>query len=123
MLPNRTILKQFADKLQQFRVVLRLVKLAVNLYFIDEAVFSSKLSEIKVWAKQRGPAPTRQVSKIGFKAIAATAAIDTAGRVVAYTTDDSAVNVEKFLRFLMLLRTKLDVRETQYLYVDNMRVH
>lgn len=59
--------------------MLRLVKLAAAVYFADEAVFTSKLGEIKVWAKQRGPVPTRKVSKFGFKAIAATAAINTAG--------------------------------------------
>lgn len=80
----------------------------MNLYFIDEAVFTSKLAEIKVWAKQRGPAPVRYVSKIGFKAIAATAAIDLAGKVVALTLDDQSVNVEKFLRFLQQLRSTLD---------------
>lgn len=54
-----------------------------RIYFVDEATFSSRLNERTVYALADGPVPTQDFSKIGFKCVAATAAIDRDGRLVA----------------------------------------
>jgi hypothetical protein len=72
--------------------------------FIDEAVFTSKQKDRMVWALKRSPSPFKIVNKLSFKAVAATVAIDVEGKVKAVHICDGAVNVDKFLEFLEMIR-------------------
>ena len=111
------------EKIQSFCAVTRLLKFNSVLYFIDEAVFTSKLNQVKVWAKYKGPAPTVFKHKIGFKAIAVTSAINMEGNIVTTQITDYSVSVEKFIQFLQDLRSLTCLEEQIYIYIDNLRVH
>lgn len=52
--------------------------------FADEAIYSSKLNDQKVWALPGPVPPALAMQKVEFKAIAATAGINREGEVVAY---------------------------------------
>ena len=80
MKPNQ-IAKQIADKQVAFRRVLEIVALKAPIYFIDEAVFTSKLQTNKVWTRGGRNPMMIYKPRIGFNAIAVVGAIDIKGKV------------------------------------------
>jgi hypothetical protein len=75
-----------------FPKVIKFVESGSLVYFIDEAVFSSKLCDSKVWALPGTEPPKIIRRKIGFPAVAVTAAIDFSGKVVSVLTCKHSVN-------------------------------
>jgi len=76
-----------------------------------------------VWAKSGRRLPVIYKSKLGFKAIAVTGAINMHGEVSVVCAEDYSINVAKFLVFLQALRDKYDERLTLHIFLDNLRVH
>lgn len=102
--------------------MLQLVKEEGNIVFIDEAVYSSKLGDQKVWALPGPDRPTISIEKVNFKAIAVTAGVDVEGRIFGEYLCDFSVNVERFIEFLIVLREKARPGQL-YVVLDNLRVH
>lgn len=76
----------------------------------------------RAWAAPGNVGPHVIVDKIGFQAIAVTAAIDQTGSVRALHTCMKSVNVDRFLQFLeQVYAFTLD--EETYLFLDNLSVH
>ncbi len=122
MKPNQ-IAKQTADKAVAFRRVLNIIASKAPIYFIDEAVFTSKLQSSKVWTRAGRNPMVIYKPKIGFKAIAVVGAIDIKGKVRTICTFDYSINVDKFIQFLQELRIMKDARIKIFIFLDNLRVH
>ena len=86
-----------------FRQVLRLVKLDQCVIFLDEAVFTQSLQQTKAWTRSTKDQLVQERSKIGFKAVAVTSAIDLHGRVITTKLVEKAVNQLHFQEFLRQL--------------------
>ena len=71
-----------------------------KIYFADEAVFSSKQSSVKVWAKKGEISPFVARNKISFEAVAVVSAIDVYGKVTAVLTNPKSIRTDSFLEFL-----------------------
>ena len=89
---------------------------------MDEAVFTAGQIRPKIWFL-----PTEQPvfvpkKKIGFKAIAVAAAIDTRGEVVAWHIQDHSIDTDAFKEFLKRLKDHIGRRKA-VLLVDNLGVH
>jgi transposase len=61
--------------------------------------------------------------RIGFKAIAVTGGMNCAGEMKAFTLSDYSVNADKFIDFLILLRSQTHGKSTLYVVLDNLSVH
>ena len=122
MKPNQ-IAKQIADKQVAFKRVFEIVMSKAPIYFIDEAVFTSKLQSKKVWTRGGRSPMVIYKPKLGFKAIAVVGAIDIKGRVRTICCHDYSINVDKFIQFLQELRVMKNASTMIYIFLDNLRVH
>ena len=98
-----------------FARLLEAVKRREHVFYMDGCVFSSGQVKPKIWfVPQSGPVFLPK-KKVGFKAIAVAAAIDSSGRVVAHLSRD-------FMEFLHRLKDHLG-RKKAVLLLDNLGVH
>ena len=98
-----------------FARLLEAVERREHVFYMDECVFSSGQVKPKIWfVPQSGPVFLPK-KKVGFKAIAVAAAIDSSGRVVAHLSRD-------FMEFLHRLKDHLG-RKKAVLLLDNLGVH
>ena len=93
-----------------------------NIVFVDEAVFTSGQIRARYWAKAGDASLKIDKAKIGFKAIAAVAAINLQGRVVALLLREGSICTSDFVDFLRNLKSKMRGQKT-FVFLDNLRIH
>ena len=89
---------------------------------MDEAVYSQKQSDRRVWAR---PGEAVYRNKVGFRAVAVVAAVDVDGAVPYTLMREGAIDQDAFIDFLEGLRDRIAVPREQeiVLLVDNLAVH
>ena len=100
---------------------IRLAEQGKNLLFCDEAIFTSKQINLKVWYT-KGFNQKIKKKKLHFGAIAVVAATDLHGKVVAALQRDKSIDAESFQEFLRLVARRMRRRKC-YMMVDNLGVH
>ena len=93
-----------------------------HVFYMDESVFTQGQVKPKIWfLPQSGPVFLRK-KKVGFKAIAVAAAIDSNGHVVAHLTRERSIDSDTFMQFLHRLKDHIG-RRRAVLLLDNLGVH
>ena len=93
-----------------------------TILFQDEAVFTSKQVNPKVWFTPQTEPVVITKKKLSFKAIAVSAAIDSKGTVIAHRIVDGAIDIQQFLLFLDSV-ARVTRRRKVLMLVDNLNVH
>ena len=105
-----------------FARLLEAVERREHVFYMDESVFSQGQVKPKIWYHAQSGPVFLPKKKVGFKAIAVAAAIDSSGRVVAHLTRERSIDSTTFMEFLHLLKDHLG-RRRGVLFLDNLRVH
>ena len=93
-----------------------------HVFYMDESVFTVGQVKPKIWfLPQSGPVFLPK-KKVGFKAIAVAAAIDSDGRVVAHIIRERSIDSRDFMDFLHRLKDHIG-RRRAVLLLDNLGVH
>ena len=93
-----------------------------DVLFVDEAVFTSKQIQSRVWYFKGEKNVTVPKRALGFKAIAVVAAIDRNGRVIGLTLADGSIGKHQF-RYFIDSCTETRGQRTTHLFLDNLRLH
>ena len=105
-----------------FTRLLEAVERREHVFYMDESVFTVGQVKPKIWfLPQSGPVFLPK-KKIGFKAIAVAAAIDSDGHVVAHLMRERSIDTSVFLDFLHRLKDHIG-RRRAVLLLDNLGVH
>ena len=120
-LTDKQLRRQHEGRMKAFPEVIRLANSNALLLFCDEAVFTSKQFDVKVWYARREKLNIKK-KKLGFGAIAVVSAINMQGQVVASVLRDKSIDSDAFCEFLRLIRRKSKSRKCHML-VDNLSVH
>ena len=93
-----------------------------HVFYMDESVFTVGQVKPKIWfLPQSGPVFLPK-KKVGFKAIAVAAAIDSDGCVVAHIIRERSIDSRDFMDFLHRLKDHIG-RRRAVLLLDNLGVH
>ena len=93
-----------------------------HVFYMDESVFTVGQVKPKIWfLPQSGPVFLPK-KKVGFKAIAVAAAIDSDGHVVAHIIRERSIDSRDFMDFLHRLKDHIG-RRRAVLLLDNLGVH
>ena len=88
---NRTSIgRKKLIRLKTWPKVLELIELGAQLLFLDEAVFSEKIGQCKIWSMPGSVSPNVLMQIINLKAIAVTAALNFDNEVVAQQITESS---------------------------------
>ena len=105
-----------------FTRLLEAVERREHVFYMDESVFTQGQVKPKIWfVPQSGPVFLPK-KKVGFKAIAVAAAIDSEGHVVAHLIRERSIDSAAFIQFLHRLKDHLG-RRRAVLLLDNLGVH
>ena len=105
-----------------FTRLLEAVERREHVFYMDESVFTVGQVKPKIWfLPQSGPVFLPK-KKVGFKAIAVAAAIDSEGHVVAHLTREHSIDSRDFMEFLERLKDHTR-RRRAVLLLDNLGVH
>ena len=105
-----------------FTRLLEAVERREHVFYMDESVFTQGQVKPKIWfLPQSGPVFLPK-KKVGFKAIAVAAAIDSEGHVVAHLMRERSIDSTAFIQFLHRLKDHIG-RRRAVLLLDNLGVH
>ena len=94
-----------------------------QLFFADEAVYSSRQSQRRVWAHKKTMVLVTARNQISFEAVAVVGAINVRGELVATLARQKSIDQFDFIAFLEHLRDRVPGEVQLYVVVDNLRVH
>ena len=105
-----------------FTRLLEAVERREHVFYMDESVFTCGQVKPKIWFHAQSGPVFLPKKKVGFKAIAVAAAIDSSGRVVAHLTRERSIDSGVFMDFLHKLKDYLG-RRRAVLFLDNLGTH
>ena len=115
---------QTKQRLICFPQMLQLARDRPNqLFFSDEAIYSSKQAERKVWARKGVIVLQTERNKISFEAVAVCGAEAVDGRMQYAKLVPKALDQHHFADFLTELRQSVQHRQRLYVLVDNLGIH
>lgn len=96
-----------------------------RLWFADEAIFSKKLSDLRVWSHSGPQPPLAHRSQFLFPAQAVLAAINSNGKVMLSKIASGSIKIEHMIDFLKEAGQKVqfNAKTRNRLYLDNLRMH
>ena len=123
-LTERQLRDQTKQRLQAFAQVLRLAKQKpAQLLFCDEAVWSSRQAERKVWAKSKQVTLVAARNRISFQAVGVCGAMTVDGKMAHAKLVPNALDQFDFADFLAELRKKQGHQKRLFILVDNLGIH
>ena len=123
-LTPRQLRDQTKQRLLAFQQLLRLAQQKpAQLLFCDEAVYSSKQAERKVWASKTTPVLVSARNKISFEAVAVCGAMTMDGKMAHAKLVPNALDQFDFADFITELRKKQGHHKRLFILVDNLGIH
>jgi len=103
-------------------IMIELIESNKNVAFLDEAVYTSKQINVKVWHPKGGEAPTQLKNALGFPAVAVVGAIDVRGNLIAVEYEEMSIKYEKLCDILKQISNNY-LNEECYVFLDNLPLH
>ena len=123
-LTERQLRDQTKQRLLAFQQMLRLAQSKpAQLLFCDEAVYSSRQAERKVWANKKTVVLVSARNRISFEAVAVCGAMAMDGSMAYAKLVPNALDQFDFADFITELRKKQGNHKRLFILVDNLGIH